>query len=62
VFSSINSSFLTKAYASDASDFFWRLCVLVAELLRTMIMFTAKDGKMKALSVEQSILDGEKEI
>ncbi len=25
-------------------------------------MFTAKDGKMKALSVEQSILDGEKEI
>ena len=25
-------------------------------------MFTAKGGKMKALSVEQSILDGEKEI
>ncbi len=25
-------------------------------------MFTAKGDKMKALSVEQSILDGEKEI
>ena len=25
-------------------------------------MFTAKDGKMKALSVEQSIMNGEKEL
>ena len=25
-------------------------------------MFIAKDGKMKALSVEQSIMDGEKEL